>query len=99
PPKPTSGHYSGHLVFAELARLTSKPRYTELVRAAASQGFDAQGAPLPAMPYHNEMSDAVFMGCPILAEAGRLTGDTKYYDQAVRHMRFMLGLNLRPDGL
>ncbi len=99
PPKPTSSHYSGHLVFAELARLTSKPRYTELVRAAASQGFDAQGAPLPAMPYHNEMSDAVFMGCPILAEAGRLTGDTKYYDQAVRHMRFMLGLNLRPDGL
>jgi rhamnogalacturonyl hydrolase YesR len=90
---------SGHLVFGELYRLTSKPRYLELVRAAANLGFDERGAPLPAMPYHNEMSDAVFMGCPILAQAGRLTGETKYYDQALRHMKFMLDLNLRPDGL
>jgi rhamnogalacturonyl hydrolase YesR len=99
PPKPTGSHLSGHLVFGELYRLTSKPRYLELVRAAANLGFDERGAPLPAMPYHNEMSDAVFMGCPILAQAGRLTGETKYYDQALRHMKFMLDLNLRPDGL
>jgi rhamnogalacturonyl hydrolase YesR len=45
------------------------------------------------------MSDSVFMGCPILAQVGRLTGDTKYFDMCVRHMRFMLKLNLRTDGL
>ena len=28
---------------------------------------------------HNEMSDSVFMGCPILAEVGALTGETKYF--------------------
>jgi rhamnogalacturonyl hydrolase YesR len=51
------------------------------------------------MPYHLEMSDSVFMGCPILVAAGKLTGEAKYYDMALRHMRFMLKLNLRTDGL
>ncbi len=45
------------------------------------------------------MSDAVFMGTPILVQTGKLTGDTKYYDMAMRHLRFMLKLNLRGDGL
>jgi rhamnogalacturonyl hydrolase YesR len=99
PAKPTGSHLSGHLVFGELARLTGKPRYIELVRAAADLGFDPSGQPRESMPFHNEMSDAVFMGCPILAQAGRLTGERKYFDMALRHMRFMLALNLRPDGL
>ena len=97
--QPTGSHFSGHLVFGELARLTSKPRYVELVRAAADLGFDERGDPKPSMPLHSEMSDAVFMGCPILAQAGSLTGERKYFDQSIRHMKFMLGLNLRPDGL
>ncbi|MBI3470243.1 MAG: glycoside hydrolase family 88 protein [Candidatus Solibacter usitatus] len=95
----TGSHLAGHLVFAELATLTGKPRYVELVRSAAGLGFDQQGKPRDSMPLHNEMSDAVFMGCPILAQAGRLTSEPKYFDMSLRHMRFMLGLNLRPDGL
>lgn len=97
--QPTGSHLSGHMVFGELARLTSKPRYVDLVRAAADLGFDERGNPKPSMPLHSEMSDAVFMGCPILAQAGSLTGERKYFDQSIRHMKFMLNLNLRPDGL
>jgi hypothetical protein len=98
-PKPTGSHFAGHLIFAELARATGNSAYISLLRPVADLGFDAQGRPLEAMPAHSEMSDAVFMSCPILAAAGRLTGDEKYYDMALRHMRFMLKLNLRPDGL
>jgi hypothetical protein len=94
PAKVTGSHLSGHLVFAELARVTRKRAYIDLVRRAADAGD-----PQAPMPHHEEMSDAVFMGTPILAEAGRLTGEQRYFDRALRHMRFMLGLNLRPDGL
>lgn len=97
--KPTGSHFAGHLVFAELAKATGNAAYIELLRPVAELGFDPQGRPLEAMPAHSEMSDAVFMSCPILVEAGRLTRDPKYYDMALRHMRFMLKLNLRPDGL
>jgi len=96
-------HLSGHLIFCELAKTEKDPakrkRYIELAQRAADLGFDENGKPKQAMPYHNEMSDAVFMGCPILVQVGQLTGETKYYDMAVRHMRFMLNLNLRKDGL
>jgi len=97
--KATGSHLPGHLVFGELARLTGKERYQQLARAAADLGFDERGEPRSAMPYHNEMSDSVFMGCAILAQVGRLTGEPRYFDMALRHMKFMLGLNLRPDGL
>ncbi len=90
---------SGHLVFGELARFTEKKRYVELAKAAADLGFDENGHPKQSMPFHNEMSDAVFMGTPILVQVGRLTGQPKYYDMALKHMRFMLKLNLRKDGL
>ncbi|MEZ5352223.1 MAG: glycoside hydrolase family 88 protein [Bryobacteraceae bacterium] len=97
--KATSSHLSGHLVFAELARRTGNPRYLERVRAAADMGFTASGEMKESMPLHNEMSDSVFMGGPILAAAGRLTGESRYFDMCVRHMRFMRKLDLRPDGL
>ena len=107
--KPTFGrrrggsNLSGHLIFSELARVSKDPakrkRYIELALKAADLGFDKDGKPKKAMPYHSEMSDAVFMGCPILVAAGKLTGEKKYYDMAIRHMRFMLKLNLRKDGL
>src|SRR6185369_10843666 len=48
---------------------------------------------------HNEMSDSVFMSCPLLAKAGKLTGDPKYFDAAARHAQFMQKLCLRPDVL
>ena len=99
PTRASGSNLSGHLIFSELARVTSNPRYIELARAPAELGFDPQGRPKASMPFHNEMSDAVFMGCAILAETGQLTGETKYFDMALRHLKFMLGLDLRPDGL
>jgi unsaturated rhamnogalacturonyl hydrolase len=34
-----------------------------------------------------------------VAQAGALTGDRKYFEMADRHLRFMQGIVLRPDGL
>ena len=95
----TSSHLSGPLLFAALAERTGKPRYIELVRAAADMAFTADGRMKEAMPLHSEMSDSVFMGTPILVKAGKLTGEQRYYDMAIRHMRFMQKLCLRRDGI
>jgi unsaturated rhamnogalacturonyl hydrolase len=97
--KASSSHLAGHLVFAELAERTGDRRYVELVRKAADLGFTDAGAMRESMPLHNEMSDSVFMGCPILAAAGKLTHDRKYFAMALRHLQFMQKLCLRPDGL
>jgi rhamnogalacturonyl hydrolase YesR len=93
---------SGHLIFSELAARAEgerRARYIELARAAADLAFDDQGKMNSSMPYHSEMSDALFMGGPILAQVGKLTGDIKYIDACVQHLRFMRGLVLRPDNL
>ena len=90
---------SGHLVFGELEKRTGQDQYIAVARAAADLGFDKDGQPQAAMPFHHEMSDAVFMGTPILVQVGRLTNQKKYYDMAMRHLQFMLTLNLRSDGL
>ena len=93
---------SGHLVFAEMARLTSgeqQKRYIELCRVAADQIFGEDGRPMPLMPFHLEMSDAVFMAGPILCTTGKLTGERKYFDAAAQHLAGMRKLCLREDGL
>ncbi len=97
--KSGGSHFAGCLVFAEWARRTGDPRAVELVRRAADRAFDAHGQPRDAMPTHNEMSDAVFMACPLLTAAGRLTGEARYLDMAGRHLAFMQRLCLREDGL
>lgn len=97
--KPSGNTFAGHLVFAELAARTADPRYVALVQAAADHGFSADGEMREAMPTHNEMSDAVFMGTPILVWANRFTGEARYAEMAWRHLRFMLQLNVRDDGL
>jgi unsaturated rhamnogalacturonyl hydrolase len=89
----------GHIVFTELARRTGDARYTAMVRKVADLGFDASGQMLEAMPYNDQFSDGIFMGTVIVAQAGALTGDSKYFDLADRHLRFMQHLDLRPDGL
>jgi rhamnogalacturonyl hydrolase YesR len=89
----------GHIVFTVLARRTGDPRYTALVRRVADLGFDGSGKMLEAMPYNDQFSDAIFMGTVILAQAGDLTGESRYFDMADRHLRFMQQLDLRPDGL
>jgi rhamnogalacturonyl hydrolase YesR len=90
--KASGSTLAGHLIFAELAARTRNPRYVELVRRAAALGFTETGEMKEAMPFHVEMSDAVFMGCPILAAAGS-------FDMTLRHLEFMQRLCLRPDGL
>ncbi|MCO6458791.1 MAG: glycoside hydrolase family 88 protein [Pirellulaceae bacterium] len=93
---------SGHLVFSELAERTAgerRQRFVELVRRGADVAFERDGQARPIMPFHNEMSDALFMGGPILAHAGRLTGDARYYDACQAQLRAIRALVLRPDGL
>jgi unsaturated rhamnogalacturonyl hydrolase len=97
--KVTSSHLAGHLIFADLAETTHDKRYIDRVRAAADLALTETGEMKEAMPMHTEMSDAVFMGCPILASAGALTGKQVYFDMALRHLQFMQKLCLRPDGL
>jgi rhamnogalacturonyl hydrolase YesR len=102
-PVPKSGsEQAGHLLFAELARRSQgqdRGRWTLLCRSAADQIFGKDGKPLPLMPYHSEMSDAVFMAGPILAATGALTGERKYFDAAATHFASMRKLCLRDDGL
>jgi rhamnogalacturonyl hydrolase YesR len=97
--RPNSLVLAGHTVFGELARRTGDPRYLARVRAAADLGFEPDGRMKEAMPYHGEFSDSVFMGTVMLAEAGALTGERRYFEMAARHIRFMQKLVLRPDGL
>lgn len=90
------------MTFAELAaRSTGKDRERWIARCktAADQIFDKTGKPQPLMPYHNEMSDAVFMAGPILAATGKLTGERKHFDAAAIHLAGMRKLCLRPDGI
>lgn len=102
-PVPRSGsEQAGHLIFAEAAGRTDgkdRDRWIELCKAAADQVFDKDGRPQPIMPYHNEMSDAVFMAGPILAATGKLTGERKYFDAAATHFASMRKLCQRPDGI
>lgn len=89
--KPSASHYSGHLTLAALFELTGDTRAKERVVAAAKLAL--------VNPMHNEMSDAVFMVCPLLAKAGKFTGDATYFDAALRHFDVMRKLCLRADGL
>jgi rhamnogalacturonyl hydrolase YesR len=90
---------AGHLLFAELAERTDDPRYLQLARGAADLAFDANGDMLEAMPFHGEYSDAFFMATPLLAKVGKLTGETRYFDMALRHVEFLQARLLRADGL
>ena len=95
----TSLTLAGHLVFAELAERTGDARYKQLVLNAANLGFTESGEMKESMPFHEEMSDSFFMALPILAKAGKLSGDQKYFDMIRRHFDFMTFLDLRSDGL
>jgi len=90
---------AGHLVFAELAERTGNKSFTELVRKAADLGFSKSGEMLESMPFHDEMSDSVFMATPLVVKAGKLTGERRYFDLAARHFAFMQKLDQRSDGL
>lgn len=102
-PVPMSGsEQAGHLIFAALADRSEgrvREHWIQLCRNAADQMFDSEGTAMSIMPFHNEMSDAVFMAGPILSATGRLTGERRYFDAAAVHFESMRKLCLRSDGL
>ncbi len=89
------GEIAGTLLYADIAEPWAEKRLLDV----AAMAFDAQGNPLEAMPTHDEMSDAVFMACPVLARAGAASGEKRYFDQCYRHFQYIAGLCRRPDGL
>ncbi|MEX0793151.1 MAG: glycoside hydrolase family 88 protein [Pirellulaceae bacterium] len=97
---------AGHLLLAKLARTEHPAISSELqwqtkqaVLRAADLCWDEQGELLPVMPFHNEMSDAVFMAGPLLVEAYHLKGDKAYLEMADRNLRQIQAWCLREDGL
>ncbi|MFO0921086.1 MAG: glycoside hydrolase family 88 protein [Pirellulales bacterium] len=102
-PLPKSGsEQAGYLVFVEMAeRTTGKEReeWIALVMHGASGFFDEEGRSRGLMPHHNEMSDSIFMACPLLAAAGKLSGETRYLDATVEHFQGMAKHCWREDGI
>lgn len=96
---PSQSSLAAHMFFFELAKRTGDARAAKLVARAANIGFAETGEPKEFMPLHGGWSDSVFMDIPILAKAGALTGERKYFDMAARHLRYMQKIVLRPDGL
>ncbi|HEY6507424.1 MAG TPA: glycoside hydrolase family 88 protein, partial [Vicinamibacterales bacterium] len=97
--RPSQSSLAAHLLFFEYARRTGDDRAQTLVRNAAAGGLTDSGEPREFMPLHGGWSDSLFMDVPILAKAGALTGDRRYFDMATRHVAFMQQVVLRADGL
>ena len=97
--RPSQSSLAAHLLFFEYARRTGDDRAQTLVRNAAAGGFTDSGDLREFMPLHGGWSDSLFMDVPILAKAGALTGERRYFDMAARHVAFMQAIVLRADGL
>ena len=97
--RPSQSSLAAHALFFEYARRTGNDRAKALVLRAAASGFTESGEPREFMPLHGGWSDSLFMDVPILAMAGALTGERRYFDMAARHVAFMQQIVLRPDGL
>lgn len=97
--RPSQSSLAAHLLFVEYARRTGDERAKALVLRAAASGFTDGGQPREFMPLHGGWSDSLFMDVPILAMAGALSGERRYFDMAARHVAFMQQIVLRPDGL
>ena len=97
--RPSQSSLAAHLVFFEYARRARDDRAKALVLRAAASGFAENGALREFMPLHGGWSDSLFMDVPVLAMAGALTGERRYFDMAARHIAFMQQIVLRPDGL
>ena len=97
--RPSQSSLAAHLVFFEYARRTRDDRAKALVVRAAASGFTENGELREFMPLHGGWSDSLFMDVPILAMAGALTGERRYFDMAARHVAFMQKIVLRQDGL
>jgi unsaturated rhamnogalacturonyl hydrolase len=96
---PSQSALAAHLLFYEIARRTGDARAAALVLRAASSGFTGDGALREFMPLNGGWSDSLFMDVPILAKAGALSGDPRYFAMAARHLAYMQAIVARPDGL
>ena len=97
--RPSQSSLASHLLFFEYARRARDDRAKALVIRAAASGFTETGELREFMPLHGGWSDSLFMDVPILAMAGALTGERRYFDMAARHHAFMQQIVRRPDGL
>jgi rhamnogalacturonyl hydrolase YesR len=97
--RPSQSSLAAHLLFFEYARRAGDDRAKALVLRAAASGFSENGELREFMPLHGGWSDSLFMDVPILAMAGSLTGERRYFDMAARHVAFMQPIVRRPDGL
>jgi unsaturated rhamnogalacturonyl hydrolase len=97
--RPSQSSLAAHLLLIEYARRAGSDRAKALALRAAASGFTETGDLREFMPLHGGWSDSLFMDVPILAAAGGLTGERRYFDMAARHVTFMQRIVLRPDGL
>jgi unsaturated rhamnogalacturonyl hydrolase len=97
--RPSQSSLAAHLLFFEYARRAGDDRAKALVVRAAASGFTENGELREFMPLNGGWSDSLFMDVPILAMAGALTGERRYFDMAGRHVAFMQQIVRRPDGL
>ena len=99
-PKNVSGPYiAGSLMFAEYARRTGDERAWDWVMTAGGVGLTPDGKPVAVLPSHNEMSDAVFMGCPLMAAAAAHSGDERYLTTCLNQLLAIQNWCLRGDGI
>jgi rhamnogalacturonyl hydrolase YesR len=96
---PSQSSLAAHMLFYEIAKRTKDDRAAKLVIRAANSGFTEDGSLREFMPLHGGWSDSLFMDIPILAKAGALSGNRKYFDMAARHYWYMQKIVRRPDGL
>jgi unsaturated rhamnogalacturonyl hydrolase len=97
--RPSQSSLAAHMLFYEIAKRTGDERAGKLVIRAANSGFTEDGSLREFMPLNGGWSDSGFMDIPILAKAGALSGDRKYFDMAARHFFYMQKIVGRPDGL
>jgi hypothetical protein len=97
--RPSGSALVSHLLFVEYARRLRDDRAKALVVRAAASAFTETGELREFMPLHGGWSDSLFMDIPVLAMAGALTGERRYFDMAARHHAFMQQIVRRPDGL
>jgi unsaturated rhamnogalacturonyl hydrolase len=97
--RPSQSSLAAHMLFYEIAKRTGDERATTLTIRAANSGFTEDGSLREFMPLNGGWSDSVFMDIPILAKAGALSGESKYFDMAARHFFYMQKIVGRPDGL
>lgn len=92
----TPGDIAGTLLYAEFDEAWANERVLTVARSLA---FEEDGSPVAHAEPHQDMSDSVFMICPLLTEAGRISGDARYFDVCASHLQFMKNLCLREDGI